>query len=293
MKEPNNTQYNKNLNSIRSAFEKASAHYDEYSILQRTITDRLTESLDEIKIKPISILDLGSGTGYGSKILHKKFKDAHIYQIDVSEGMLNMSHVKAPVFFSKDHFICADANKLPFRENYFDLIVSGLMLQWCNNFDTIFAEVNNLLKVNGVFLFSSLGPDSLKELRDCWACVDDYVHVNAFVDMHDIGDALIRNELISPVLNTEKIILTYNSCRQLMCELKYIGAQNVNNGRRKTLTGKNRLKKVFEHYEAYRANKKLPATYEVIYGHAWKSAPRQQTQSVTLEEVKQQLKKRQ
>ena len=138
MKESNNSQYNKNLNSIRSAFEKASAHYDEYSILQRTITDRLTESLDEIKIKPISILDLGSGTGYGSKILHKKFKDAHIYQIDVSEGMLNMSHGKAPVFFSKDHFICADANKLPFRENYFDLIVSGLMLQWCNNFDTIF-----------------------------------------------------------------------------------------------------------------------------------------------------------
>jgi malonyl-CoA O-methyltransferase len=109
--------------------------------------------------------------------------------------------------------------------------------------------------------------------------------------MHDIGDALIRNELISPVLNTEKIILTYNSCQQLMCELKYIGAQNANNGRRKTLTGKNRLKKVFEYYETYRADKKLPATYEVIYGHAWKSPSGQQTQTVTLEEVKQQLKK--
>ncbi len=138
---------------------------------------------------------------------------------------------------------------------------------------------------------SSFGPDSLKELRDCWSRADDYVHVNAFVDMHDIGDALIRNELISPVLNTEKIILTYNSCQQLMCELKYIGAQNANNGRRKTLTGKNRLKKVFEYYETYRANKKLPATYEVIYGHAWKSPSGQQTQTVTLEEVKQQLKK--
>ena len=292
MKESNNTQYNKNLNSIRSAFEKASAHYDEYSILQRTITDRLIESLDEININPISILDLGSGTGYGSKILHKKFKNAHIYQIDVSEGMLSMSCEKAPVFFSKDHFICADANKLPFRENYFDLVVSSLTLQWCNNLDTIFAEVNNLLKANGVFLFSSFGPDSLKELRDCWARVDDYVHVNAFIDMHDIGDALMRNGLMFPILNMEKIVLTYNECRQLMDELKHIGAQNINHGRRKTLTGKKRLEKVFECYEKYRDNGKLPATYEVIYGHAWKSQPRQQTQSVTLEDVKQQLKKK-
>ena len=293
MKQPNNARYNKKLDSVRSAFEKASAHYDEYSILQRTITGRLIESLDEIKVNPISILDLGSGTGYGSKILHKKFKNAHIYQIDFSEGMLGMSRKKAPMFFSKDHFICADVNKLPFKENYFDLVVSSLTLQWCNNLDIIFDEVNNLLKAKGVFLFSSFGPDSLKELRDCWARVDDYVHVNAFVDMHDIGDALIRKGLISPVLNTEKIILTYNSCRQLMYELKYIGAKNVNNGRRKTLTGKNRLKKVFEHYETYRTNKKLPVTYEVIYGHAWKSPPRQQTQSVTLEEVKSKLKKSQ
>ena len=104
MKESNNTPYNKNLNSIRSAFEKVSAHYDQYSILQRTITDRLIGSLDEIKINPISILDLGSGTGYGSKILHKKFKDAHIYQIDVSEGMLSMSREKAPIFFFERSF---------------------------------------------------------------------------------------------------------------------------------------------------------------------------------------------
>ena len=291
MKEYNSTQYDKNLNSIRSAFEKASAHYDEYSILQRTITDRLTESLDEIKIKPISILDLGSGTGYGSKILHKKFKDAHIYQIDVSEGMLSMSREKAPIFFSKDHFICADANRLPFKENHFDLVVSGLMLQWCNNLDVVFAEIKHLLSENGVFLFSSFGPDSLKELRDCWARVDDYVHVNAFIDMHDIGDALMRNSLMFPILNMEKIVLTYNECRQLMNELKHIGAQNINHGRRKTLTGKKRLEKVFECYEKYRFNGKLPATYEVIYGHAWKSQPRQHSQSVTLEDVKQQLKK--
>jgi malonyl-CoA O-methyltransferase len=110
--------------------------------------------------------------------------------------------------------------------------------------------------------------------------------------MHDIGDALMRNGLMFPILNMEKIVLTYNECRQLMNELKHIGAQNINNGRRKTLTGKKRLEKVFECYEIYRTNNKLPATYEVIYGHAWKPEDRKHTQSIALEDVKQQLKKK-
>ena len=147
------------------------------------------------------------------------------------------------------------------------------------------------MKDNGIFLFSSFGPDSLKELRNCWAGVDNYVHVNAFVDMHDIGDALIRNGLTSPVLNTEKIVLTYASSRQLMCDLKCIGAHNVNSGRRKTLTGKNRLQKVFENYETYRNNDMLPATFEVVYGHAWKAPTKKNIHSVALEDVKRQLKK--
>ena len=145
MKKYNNKQYKKNLNSVRIAFEKAAIHYDKYSILQRTIADRLDESLEQIKIKPTAILDLGSGTGYGSQILHKRFKNAHIYQADFSENMLNISKQKSPIFFSKDHFVCADINKLPFKEKYFDLIVSGLTLQWCNNLDAVFREIKYVI----------------------------------------------------------------------------------------------------------------------------------------------------
>ena len=292
MKEYNSNQYIKNLNNVRAAFEKAALHYDKYSILQRIVADRLNESLEQIKINPMTILDLGSGTGYGSKILHKKFTNAHIYQIDFSENMLKVSRKKSPVLFSRDHFICADINKLPFKEKHFDLIVSGLTLQWCNNLDVVFFEIRRLLKENGVFLFSSFGPDSLKELRDCWARADDYVHVNAFVDMHDIADALMRNGLTSPILNMEEIILTYHECRQFMKELKYIGAQNINNGRRKTLTGKKRLEKVFEYYESYRTNNTLPVTYEVIYGHAWQSVDIKKEQSIRLDDFKKQLSKK-
>ena len=112
MKEYNSNQYTKNLNHVRAAFEKAAFQYDEYSILQRTIADRL----EQIKINPIPILDLGSGTGYGSQILHKRFRNSHIYQIDLSENMLKVSKKKSPVFFSKDHFVCADINRPPFKE---------------------------------------------------------------------------------------------------------------------------------------------------------------------------------
>ena len=290
MKKYNSNQYTKNLNHARTSFEKAAFKYDKYSILQRTIAERLDESLGQIKINPITILDLGSGTGHGSQILHKRFRNSHIYQIDLSENMLKVSKKKSPFFFSKDHFVCADINKLPFKENYFDLIFSSLALQWCNNLDTVFREVKNLLKNDGVFLFSSFGPDSLKELRDCWSSVDDYVHINAFVDMHDIADALMRVGLASPVLNMEEIILTYHECRQLMKELKYIGAHNINNGRRKTLTGKKRLNKVFKCYESYRTNNVLPVTYEVVYGHAWQSSNTKKEQSIKLDELKKQLK---
>ena len=291
MNEFNKDQYRKDLNNVRNAFERAATSYDKYSILQRTISDRLSETLDQIKINPLKILDLGSGTGYGSEILHERFKRAHVYQADVSEEMLKVSRKKSPFLFSKDHFVCADANKLPFKEKYFDLIVSGLTLQWCDNLDIVFSDIRRLLKEKGVFLFSSFGPDSLKELRDCWSRADEHVHVNAFVDMHDIGDALMRNGLTSPILNMEKIVLTYSECRQLMRELKYIGAQNINNGRRKTLTGKKRLQKVFECYEAYRTNNKLPVTYEVIYGHAWQSSDTKKEQSISLDDIRRQLKK--
>ena len=153
-------------------------------------------------------------------------------------------------------------------------------MQWCNNLDAVFREVKYLLKTNGVFLFTSFGPDTLKELRDCWSRIDDYIHVNTFVDMHDIGDALMRNGLTSPILNAEEIVLTYQECKQLMRELKYIGARNINSGRRKTLTGKKRIEKVFEYYETYRVNNKLPVTYEVIYGHAWQPVNKKNEQSI-------------
>ncbi|HIF51182.1 MAG TPA: malonyl-ACP O-methyltransferase BioC [Thiotrichaceae bacterium] len=271
MKDSIQNNYQLDSKSVREAFNVAATKYDDAALLQQTVADRLIESFEHIKIKPKTILELGAGTGYGSRLLKQLFKKAQIYQVDISVEMIKNSRTHTPRFFSNNHFLCADANKIPLVNNSVDCVFSSLMLQWCNDLDQVFSEIKRVLKPGGVFMFASFGPDTLKELRESWRKVDNKVHVNAFVDMHDIGDSLMRNGMDAPVLSIEHIILTYDGCKQLMRELKNIGAHNVNNGRRKTLTGKQRLQKVMKHYESYRKNNKLPATYEVIYGHAWKS----------------------
>ncbi len=137
-----------------------------------------------------------------------------------------------------------------------------------------------MLRPEGLFIFSTLGPDTLKELRLSWAKVDEKVHVNAFLDMHDVGDALVRAGFDAPVLDVERITLTFDDGYKLMRELKHLGAHNLNMGRRKTLTGKARIKEMLVAYEHFRHENRLPVTYEVIYGHAWKaSRPLKQTAS--------------
>ena len=288
--------YNLDVKRVRRAFDRSAARYDEVAVLQRTVTDRLLESFDLIDTDPGMILDLGSGTGYGARSLRKRFKRASICQLDLSVAMLSLARQAAPRFFSKERFVCADACQVPFSDHSFDMIFSSFMLQWCSDLDRALAELSRVLKPGGLFIFATMGPDSLKELRESWRAVDENVHVNTFIDMHDVGDAMIRQGLNEPVLSVEHITLMYQDARKLMRELKAIGAQNINTGRRQTLTGKKRFEKVLAQYELYRIDDRLPATYEVIYGHGWKSATagRQAqdngVQTVTLEALRQSLK---
>ena len=283
-----------NVSSIRKSFDAAAKEYDQFAVLQHTVTDRLIESFEHIRTQPEMILDLGAGTGYGSKKLRKEFKKARIIQVDLSDAMLKKSKTKTYRFFSRDHFLCADASKIPLPDLSVDLVFSSLMMQWCNDLDAVFSEIRRVLKPGGLFIFTTFGPDSLKELRESWRVVDDTVHVNVFIDMHDIGDSLMRHNLGSPVLNIEHLVFTYDSCRDLMLDLKNVGAHNINSGRRKTLTGKNKLNKMIDYYERYRDNNKLPATYEIIYGHAWRvdEIKDRSTHSISLNELKQELNNR-
>ena len=254
---------------MRRAFDAVACDYDQYAILQQTVMNRVLERLQSINIQVKKILDLGSGTGTAARLLAQRYKRAQLVQLDISTGMLRESRTHSARFFSRQGYLCADAERLPVVDASFDMVFSSLMLQWCNDLDAAFSETARVLRPKGIFIFATLGPDTLMELRESWEADDNNTHVNAFMDMHDIGDALVRAGFDAPVLDVERLTLSYEDVYSIMRELKYLGAHNVNAGRRKTLTGKKRMQNMLTAYEQFRQDDRFPATYEVVYGHAW------------------------
>ena len=166
------------------------------------------------------------------------------------------------------------------------MVFSNLTLQWVNQLEQTLREVARVLRPGGMLLFSSFGPDTLNELQQAWQAADAYTHVNAFIDLHDVGDAMLRARLAEPVMDAERFTLTYADVYKLMRELKAIGAHNVTLQRARGLTGKTVFKRVEQAYEQFRQDGVLPASYEVVYGHAW--APLVQEQGVvaiTLDQI--------
>ena len=258
---------------VRLAFDRAAKSYDASAVLQREVNERMRSRLDYVKILPETILDAGSGTGAGKRDLQEIYPDARIVELDLSFSMLLKAR---PVWwkrlFKSPMQICGDIENLPIRSSSMDMVWSNLALQWCNDLDSALSGISRILKPNGLFMFSTFGPDTLKELREAFQ--DSHAHVNRFIDMHDIGDALLHSGYSMPVMDMEYITLTYEDVRGVMKDLKAIGAHNVLHGRPRGLFGKSAWRQVLDRYEAKRKEGRLPATFEVIYGHAWKPEPR-------------------
>jgi malonyl-CoA O-methyltransferase len=266
-----NDSYCIDKRDVRRSFENAAKAYDQAAVLQREVADRLVERLEVVRLQPGRILDAGAGTGYGSIELARRYPKARVIALDLSLGMA--SHSRARFSFwqrrLKGHgFVCADVERLPLADASIDLVYSNLALQWCN-LEAVFAECRRVLRPGGLLVFTTFGPDTLAELRASWAAADGNVHVNAFLDMHDVGDALVRARFAAPVMDVERLTVTYEKAVDLLKDLKTIGAHNVNAGRPRGLTGQARLRAMVSAYEHYRHDGRLPATYEVIYGHAW------------------------
>lgn len=256
----------------RLAFEKSAAGYDEAAVLQREIGTRLLERLDYIKYQPGSILDVGTGTGFCSHHLAERYANSKIIALDFALNMLRQARAGASWWQRLRHrftFVTGDAEQLPLADGSIDMLVSSLAIQWCNDLDSVFAEFRRVLAPGGMLLFTTFGPDTLKELRASWAKVNGDNHVNRFFDMHDIGDALMRHGFAEPVMDTEYLTMTYRDAMSLMKDLKQIGAHNVMQGRSRHLTSRSQLKQMLAAYEQFRQDGVLPASYEVVYGHAW------------------------
>lgn len=251
----------------RTAFERAAHTYDQFAVLQREIANRMLERLDLIKYEPRQIVDAGCGTGYCTRALQRRYKRARILGVDIAQPMLEAARAKTR-WFSRQRFVCADAEHLPLVDGAADMIVSNLALQWCDP-DAVLAEFARVLRPGGALMFTSFGPDTLRELRAAWQAVDQRPHVHTFVDLHDLGDALVRAGFAEPVMDVEFFRLTYPDVVSVLRELKALGEHNVNHRRHRGLTGKALFARFQSAYERAASGNLIPASYEAIYGHAW------------------------
>lgn len=258
---------------VRAAFDRAGPTYEATAVLQARVAEELLARLEPFDFRPGVILDLGAGTGRLAAQLKSRYRRALVIALDLAPGMLREA-ARHQRFLRRFERVCADAARLPLEAGSVDVVVSNLMLQWCEPLDEALAEVRRVLKPQGFFLFSTFGPDTLRELRSAWAEVDSYNHVNRFLDVHDVGDALVRAGLLEPVLDVDRLQVTYDDALSLMRDLKAIGARNATAGRARSLGGRGRLQRVLAAYESFRKDGRLPATYEVVYGAAWGSAGR-------------------
>ena len=253
--------------AVRRSFHAASGRYDANAVLQTRVRNLLLDRLAGAAPAPRVIVDTGAGTGHASRALQRRFPGSTVVALDFAEGMLRAAR-RQQSWWRRFARVCADLERLPLAGSTVDLAFCNLALQWLTEPDRALAEIARVLRPAGWLHFTTFGPDTLSELRAAWAAVDGYTHVNRFIDMHDLGEALTRNGFADPVLDVEHFTLTYTDVRALMRDLKAIGAHNVTAGRPRGLVGRRRLAALEAAYERFRSDGRLPASFEVIFGRA-------------------------
>jgi malonyl-CoA O-methyltransferase len=257
------------------AFNHTAFHYDRVALIQHEIGERLFARLSYLNIKPQYVLDLGCGTGVFSQCLKKQYPDAQIIGLDLAVLMLKQAKAKQKWWKKSWSLVNADMLKLPFASGIFDVIFSNQVIHWSPSLQDLFRELNRVMNVNGCLMFSTLGPNTFTEIRQAWACVDKHQHANHFIDMHDVGDCLMSEYFIDPVVDMEILTAHYQSLDALVRSLKNQGVRNINAARHTGLTGKQSWKNFEQSMQkSCTPDGKFPLTYEVVYGHAWKGEQR-------------------
>jgi malonyl-CoA O-methyltransferase len=268
---------------VRRAFSRAAHGYDGAAALQREVGARLSETLDYLDDRaPEVVVDIGCGPGHAAVAMQKRWPRAQLIALDLALPMLQETRRNAgggglPRFLGgarRPDAVCADARALPLRDASVDVLYSNLCLQWVEDLPAVFAGFRRVLKPGGLLLVSTFGPDTLFELRGAFAEADNTPHVSLFPSIAQFGDALIAAGFKDPVLDRDEFTLKHDDLGDLMRELRTLGATNAMRERRRSLTGRARFARAAQAYEALRGEDgRLPATWEVVYAHAWGPQP--------------------
>jgi malonyl-CoA O-methyltransferase len=267
---------------VRQRFGRRAGEADSSSFLTREVAQRMAERLVYIKHEPRRVLDLGCGLGRDFAPLGERWPQAERIGIDFALPLLRLARGERSFLQrllgnarrADPKLICADAQALPLSGNSVQMLWSNLMLNWLHDPMPVFREMQRVLEIGGMLMFSSLGPDTLKELRAVMPAGGGE-RVHRFIDMHDLGDCLMQAGFSEPVMDMEVITLTYADFDALLTDLRRSGATNASTARPRGLAGKAGWRRAREAYERLRRDGRLPASFEIIYGHAWKAAPKQ------------------
>lgn len=247
-------------------FDRAGATFDAADAVHSEARRRLLARLQLVRLEPACIVDLGAATGKGSVELAAAFPEARVVAIDRSMAMLERTQARCASIAVTA--VVGDAERLPLVDNSVDLIFANLLLPWCAP-DIVFSEAARVLREGGLLTFTTVGPDTLIEVRRAWAHIDAAVHVHGFIDLHDIGDLALRAGLTEPVIDVDTLQVTYRDTVSLMADLRACGAANVAAGRRTTLTGRKRWSAFRDALEATRNDGRFAVTVELVFGQAW------------------------
>lgn len=260
---------------VRRSFSRAAASYDANAVLQREVESRLLERLDLLSDAPARVLDLGCGPGRAAQHIKRRWPRAQVIAIDPALPMLQQTR-KRSGWWRPVRCVQAEAEALPLAEASIDLVFSSLALQWTQSLPRALSELRRVLRPQGLLLLSTFGPATLIELRESFAEADAAPHVSRFPDLPVLGDALLAAGFRDPVADRDDFVLRYRDVRDLMHELRDIGAVNGLADRRRSLTGKTRMQRMIASYDRLRGEDgRLPASYEVLYAQAFAPAPGQ------------------
>lgn len=266
----------------RRNFERAASTAGSVDALAREVERRMLERLQFVRLNPARVIDLGCGHGKGVGLLRERYAKAHVVGIDAAHSMLAMAQgrVAAPrrlldrITGRASGWVCGDFEHIPFAAGSFGLAWSNLAFSWAEDPPALFQELHRVMRSGGLLMFSTYGPDTLRELRRAFAAADSHPHTHRFVDMHDLGDMLVASGFATPVMDMEELTLTFENFEALARDLRLSGQSNATRGRSRALLGRRAYTRMREAYESARHEGRLPSTVEIIYGHAWRGEPR-------------------